>query len=134
MPNCAGGKDLNDDLRQLYRKHGQDHILLEISFPADYPTHPFMLRIVSPRCKCGARPRGPRHAGPDVPVTPAASARVLSAGSSGPMPIDDQMLHLTLSFVVDSTVPRLLGRWHSCTCRSPWFEVSSLGFRVRVRM
>ena len=51
-PTFAGGKDLNADLQQLHRKHGQDHILLEISFPTDYPTHPFTLRIVSPRCKC----------------------------------------------------------------------------------
>ena len=49
---CAGGQDLNADLRQLRQKHGQDHILLEIGFPADYPTQPFSLRIVSPRCMC----------------------------------------------------------------------------------
>ncbi len=48
----AGGQDLNADLRQLHQRHGQDHILLEIGFPADYPTQPFTLRIVSPRCKC----------------------------------------------------------------------------------
>ena len=48
----AGGKDLNADLRQLKQKHGQDCILLEIGFPVDYPTRPFSLRIVSPRCKC----------------------------------------------------------------------------------
>ena len=49
----AGGKDLSADLRQLMRKHGQDYILLEIGFPGDYPTRPFSLRVVSPRCKCG---------------------------------------------------------------------------------
>ena len=29
--------------------HNQDHILMECSFPADYPNKPFFLRIVSPR-------------------------------------------------------------------------------------
>ena len=29
--------------------HGQDHILMECSFPAEYPNKPFFLRIISPR-------------------------------------------------------------------------------------
>ena len=37
------------DLKQLAAKHGQDHLLMELKFPTDYPTHPFALRVVSAR-------------------------------------------------------------------------------------
>lgn len=30
-------------------RYGQDHILVEIQFPDDYPTQPFFMRVVSPR-------------------------------------------------------------------------------------
>jgi len=36
-------------LQILAALHNQDHILMECSFPADYPNKPFFLRIVSPR-------------------------------------------------------------------------------------
>ncbi|KXZ48861.1 hypothetical protein GPECTOR_25g446 [Gonium pectorale] len=48
--DVAAGKTLNQDLRELARKHGQDHLLMEVQFPPDYPTNPFFLRVVSPRC------------------------------------------------------------------------------------
>eukprot|EP00195_Chlamydomonas_chlamydogama_P008603 CAMPEP_0202891176 /NCGR_PEP_ID=MMETSP1392-20130828/1308_1 /ASSEMBLY_ACC=CAM_ASM_000868 /TAXON_ID=225041 /ORGANISM="Chlamydomonas chlamydogama, Strain SAG 11-48b" /LENGTH=906 /DNA_ID=CAMNT_0049574859 /DNA_START=9 /DNA_END=2729 /DNA_ORIENTATION=+ len=48
--DTAGGKQLNLDLKQLERRHGQGHILMEIAFPEDYPTQPFFLRVVRPRC------------------------------------------------------------------------------------
>ncbi|DBA84151.1 TPA: hypothetical protein ACH3X1_006619 [Trebouxia sp. C0004] len=47
--DMEGGKNLNDDLNILAALHNQDHILMECSFPADYPNKPFFLRIVSPR-------------------------------------------------------------------------------------
>lgn len=47
--DMEGGKHLNDDLNILAALHKQDHILMECSFPADYPNKPFFLRIVSPR-------------------------------------------------------------------------------------
>ena len=36
-------------LQNLAALHGQDHVLMECSFPADYPNKPFFLRIVTPR-------------------------------------------------------------------------------------
>lgn len=36
-------------LQILAALHGQDHILMECTFPADYPNKPFFLRIISPR-------------------------------------------------------------------------------------
>lgn len=47
----GGGKQLNDDLDVLENRRGQGYILMEIEFPADYPTRPFFLRIVSPRMR-----------------------------------------------------------------------------------
>ena len=41
-----GGRLLNQDLQLLFRKHGQDHICMAITFPDDYPTHPFFVRWV----------------------------------------------------------------------------------------
>ena len=49
--DCEGGRDLNKDLRELGRKKRQDHIVMELTFPSDYPTRPFFLRCVSPRFK-----------------------------------------------------------------------------------
>ena len=79
-PDTKGGRQLNADLARLSRQHGQDHLLLEVrppraadrphraqrraramldcpsvrprqvNFPTDYPTHPFALRLVTPRC------------------------------------------------------------------------------------
>jgi hypothetical protein len=31
-------------------RYGQDHLLMEIEFPQDYPHQPFFVRVVSPRC------------------------------------------------------------------------------------
>lgn len=28
-----------------------DHLLMELTFPSDYPHHPFFLRVVKPRCQ-----------------------------------------------------------------------------------
>lgn len=47
--DMEGGRNLNDDLNNLAALHGQDHVLMECSFPADYPNKPFFLRIVTPR-------------------------------------------------------------------------------------
>ena len=41
---------LNADLETLDSMYGQDHLKLEISFPDDYPTSPFFIRVVTPRC------------------------------------------------------------------------------------
>lgn len=48
----SAGKDLNGDLKKLAKKHGQNYLMMEINFPRDYPTRPFALRVVSPRCMC----------------------------------------------------------------------------------
>ncbi|GIL62694.1 hypothetical protein Vafri_16872 [Volvox africanus] len=48
--DIPAGKQLNRELQELANKCGQDYILMEILFPADYPTNPFFLRVVSPRC------------------------------------------------------------------------------------
>eukprot|EP00198_Chlamydomonas_reinhardtii_P002126 XP_001691462.1 predicted protein [Chlamydomonas reinhardtii] len=51
--DVAAGRQLNADLRRLGQMRGsggQDYILMEVSFPQDYPTNPFFLRVVSPRC------------------------------------------------------------------------------------
>jgi ubiquitin-conjugating enzyme E2 Q len=47
--SSAGGKQLNADLVALNSRRGQDHCVMEVSFPKDYPTRPFSLRCVSPR-------------------------------------------------------------------------------------
>ena len=47
--NCPGAQQLNSDLEKLKQKRKQDFIMMEVTFPDDYPTHPFLLRIVSPR-------------------------------------------------------------------------------------
>ncbi|KAI8472582.1 MAG: hypothetical protein J3K34DRAFT_457729 [Monoraphidium minutum] len=51
--DLAGGRDLRSDLARLARDTGAGYILLEARFPdvADnYPTEPFKLRVVYPRC------------------------------------------------------------------------------------
>lgn len=48
--DCQAGCDLNSDLAQLAAQHGQDYLLMEATFPADYPASPFFLRMVTPRC------------------------------------------------------------------------------------
>ena len=48
--DCEGGVVLNADLETLDSMYGQDHIKLEISFPDDYPTKPFFIRVITPRC------------------------------------------------------------------------------------
>ncbi|KAK9817931.1 hypothetical protein WJX72_004478 [[Myrmecia] bisecta] len=48
--DVPAGKDLNSDLQRLKHRYGQDHMLMEIAFDADYPQKPFFLRVVSPRC------------------------------------------------------------------------------------
>jgi ubiquitin-protein ligase len=30
-------------------RYGQDHIVMQIEFPKDYPHQPFFVRVVSPR-------------------------------------------------------------------------------------
>ena len=35
--SAAGGSRLNADLAELKRSHGCDHLLLEASFPPEYP-------------------------------------------------------------------------------------------------
>ncbi len=44
-----GGRELNADLEKLRRDHGQDHLLMEIDFPSNYPALPPFMRIVSPK-------------------------------------------------------------------------------------
>ena len=46
--DSAGGRQLNADLEKL-RSRSHNFIELEISFPADYPTSPFFLRLIAPR-------------------------------------------------------------------------------------
>lgn len=48
---CKAGRDLNGDLEKLGQRRGsrQDYVVMEISFPRDYPHRPFFLRCVSPR-------------------------------------------------------------------------------------
>eukprot|EP00884_Botryococcus_braunii_P011162 jgi/Botrbrau1/20046/Bobra.200_1s0051.1 len=41
---------LNQDLKTLSETYKQDHMLMEIDFPREYPDKPFLLRVVSPRC------------------------------------------------------------------------------------
>ncbi|KAK9832429.1 hypothetical protein WJX74_009995 [Apatococcus lobatus] len=48
--DCQPGRDLNADLAQLFRKKGQNHLVMEIQFPQSYPSDPFFLRVISPRC------------------------------------------------------------------------------------
>jgi hypothetical protein len=40
---------LSDHLRCVPGRYGQDHLLMEINFPKDYPHDPFFIRVVSPR-------------------------------------------------------------------------------------
>jgi hypothetical protein len=48
--STLGGRQLNDDLRQLAERHGcQPHLHLELKFPDDYPTSPLGVRVVVPR-------------------------------------------------------------------------------------
>ena len=49
-PDLPGGAALNADLARLKREHGCDHLLCEANFPPDYPSRPFLLRLVYPRC------------------------------------------------------------------------------------
>lgn len=52
----AAGRMLNEDLAELAWRHGQDHLLLEATFPSNYPDQPLSLRMVAPRCTwCGIR-------------------------------------------------------------------------------
>ena len=44
------GRQLNQDLQQLKSQHGQDFLLMEVTFPQNYPQEPPFLRVVSPRC------------------------------------------------------------------------------------
>jgi ubiquitin-conjugating enzyme E2 Q len=48
--DTAGGRALNGDLARLQREHGAGHLQCELLFPADYPSRPFLLRLVYPRC------------------------------------------------------------------------------------
>eukprot|EP00775_Hariotina_reticulata_P008971 gene8971-9146_t len=49
--DIPGGKDLNADLLRLKQMYGQDHLLMEVQFPKDYPHEPLFIRVVSPRCR-----------------------------------------------------------------------------------
>lgn len=53
--DSAGGRQLNKDLQLLSQRHGQGYLLMQASFPPDFPTHPFFLRVISPR---SVRPDG----------------------------------------------------------------------------
>ena len=44
-----GGRELNADLEKLWRNHAQDHLLMEIDFPSNYPRSPPFMRIVCPK-------------------------------------------------------------------------------------
>lgn len=46
-----GGINLNKDLQELKEQYGQDHLLMEATFPNTYPSKPLFLRLVSPRCE-----------------------------------------------------------------------------------
>ena len=48
--DVEGGRQLNADLARLARRHGQDSLLMEASFPASYPDQPFAVRVITPRC------------------------------------------------------------------------------------
>lgn len=48
--SMAAGHQLNLDLQQLKSQHGQDFLLMEVTFPQAYPVEPPFLRVVSPRC------------------------------------------------------------------------------------
>ena len=48
---CEGGRALNEDLRNHAAKPGGiGHLELEITFPRNYPSAPFFVRVVRPRC------------------------------------------------------------------------------------
>ena len=44
-----GGRELNADLDRLSWEHGQDHLLMEIDFPTNYPQSPPFMRLVTPK-------------------------------------------------------------------------------------
>lgn len=48
--SLPGGAALNADLARLGRQCGQSWLACEAIFPPDYPSRPFLLRLVSPRC------------------------------------------------------------------------------------
>ncbi|KJE88515.1 ubiquitin-conjugating enzyme family protein [Capsaspora owczarzaki ATCC 30864] len=48
LPQDSG---LAADLDELIKRNGQDHIHLQVNFPAQYPTEPPFFRVVSPRFK-----------------------------------------------------------------------------------
>lgn len=47
------GAAVNRDLQELKRSKGQDFMLMELQFPGgdSYPTAPFFLRVITPRCQ-----------------------------------------------------------------------------------
>ena len=48
--NCVKAYSMRKHAMQILNAlHGQDHILMECTFPGDYPNSPFFLRIISPR-------------------------------------------------------------------------------------
>jgi ubiquitin-conjugating enzyme E2 Q len=49
--DTRGGALLNADLARLQAEHGVGHLMLEATFPRDYPTRPFLLRLIYPRCQ-----------------------------------------------------------------------------------
>lgn len=51
--DMAAGAAVNRDLQELKRSRGQDFILMELQFPGgdSYPTAPFFLRVITPRCR-----------------------------------------------------------------------------------
>jgi len=51
--DLPGGAALNHDLAALAQRFGPQHdcILFELRFPDSYPSQPFLLRVVTPRCR-----------------------------------------------------------------------------------
>ena len=49
--DVPAGRKLNEDLNQLGLAFGQDFLLMEATFPPEYPDKPFFLRVLSPRCR-----------------------------------------------------------------------------------
>lgn len=51
--DVPAGAAINKDLLALKRSKGQGFMLMELQFPEgdNYPTQPFFLRVVSPRCQ-----------------------------------------------------------------------------------
>lgn len=53
-PDLPAGRHLNEDLERHSRASGGREpaaLLLEATFPSDYPTSPFFVRVVKPRCR-----------------------------------------------------------------------------------